>query len=129
MNDHPDIIVVGAGVIGLWTALLLRERGANVLLIDAYGVGNRLASSGGESRNIRAAYGEQQIYTRWAIQAWRLWQARESELGLQLVYPCGSLRQLDAQRLAAQMAIFDSLGEHYEALDGDDGIFACVFNA
>src|SRR6476469_3146290 len=69
----PDVVVVGAGAFGGWTALNLRERGARVVLVDAYGPGNPHASSGGESRNILFAYGEDEIYTLWARSAWDLW--------------------------------------------------------
>ncbi|MDP9244863.1 MAG: FAD-binding oxidoreductase, partial [Chloroflexota bacterium] len=40
------VIVIGAGVFGAWTALWLRRGGAEVTLLDAYGPGNSLASSG-----------------------------------------------------------------------------------
>src|SRR5262245_18795411 len=33
----PDIVVVGAGAFGGWTALHLREKGSAVTLLDAYG--------------------------------------------------------------------------------------------
>jgi hypothetical protein len=52
----PDIAVIGAGAFGGWTALSLRERGAKVTLVDLYGPGNPRASSGDESRLIRAGY-------------------------------------------------------------------------
>ena len=51
------IVVVGAGAFGGWTALELRRRGARVTLVDAWGPGNARASSGGETRVIRATYG------------------------------------------------------------------------
>ena len=60
MQSTADVIVVGAGAFGAWTALSLIERGMRVVLVDVYGVGNAKASSGGESRNIRAAYGERE---------------------------------------------------------------------
>ena len=45
-----------------------------VPLIDAHGAGNRLSSSGGESRIIRMGYGADEIYTRSAQRALSLWQ-------------------------------------------------------
>ena len=115
-----DVVVVGAGAFGAWTALSLVERGVSVVLVDAYGVGNVLASSGGESRNIRAAYGERKLYTRWSIKAWQLWKAREEEIGRQLLYPCGSLRVLGGDEVAAQTAMFDRLAHPFEILGGDE---------
>jgi FAD dependent oxidoreductase len=57
----PDIVVVGAGAFGGWTALYLREMGVAVALIDQYGAGNSRSSSGGETRQIRAAYGDRDM--------------------------------------------------------------------
>jgi sarcosine oxidase len=69
-----DVIVIGAGVFGAWTALTLRRRGASVALLDAYGPANSRASSGGESRIIRMGYGPSEIYTRWSLRALPLWK-------------------------------------------------------
>ncbi len=116
----PDILVIGAGAFGAWTALELAERGARVMLVDTYGPGNALGSSGGESRNIRAAYGAQSIYTRWSMRAWELWQSRQSELGIRCLYPSGSLRALSADEIVQQTCAFDRLGQPYEVLTSDD---------
>ena len=117
---NPDVVVIGAGAFGAWTALSLIERGARVLLVDAFGPGNHIGSSGGESRNIRAAYGERDIYTRWAIRAWDLWQAREQAFGVRLLYPSGSLRVLSSGEMAIQLTVFDQLGQPCEALTSAD---------
>ena len=74
-----EIVVVGAGAFGGWTALYLREMGLSVTMVDQYGPGNSRATSGGESRQIRAGYGERELYTRWVLQAFERWKAREAE--------------------------------------------------
>src|SRR5437868_2835200 len=56
------IIVIGAGAFGGWTALHLLRKGYKVTLIDQFGPGNNQSSSGGETRIIRALYGNRQIY-------------------------------------------------------------------
>src|SRR5438105_62018 len=89
--NNADIVVVGAGAFGGWTALYLREMGHRVTLIDQYGPGNARATSGGESRQIRAVYGEREIYTKWVLQAFDRWQAREAEWGKRLFYRTGQL--------------------------------------
>jgi len=58
----PRVAVVGAGAFGGWTALHLQRLGARVTLFDAWGPGNPRASSGGESRVLRAVYGPDGIY-------------------------------------------------------------------
>jgi len=69
-----DVVVVGAGVFGAWTAFHLARRGQSVLLIDAYGPGNSRSSSGGESRIIRMGYGADELYTRWAMRSLVQWK-------------------------------------------------------
>src|SRR6185436_19694862 len=90
-GPRADVVVVGAGAFGGWTALYLREMGHSVTLIDQYGPGNSRATSGGESRQIRALYGEREIYTRWVLQAFDRWQAREAEWGKRLFFRTGQL--------------------------------------
>jgi sarcosine oxidase len=68
-----DVLVVGAGVFGAWTALHLRRAGRTVALVDAYGAGNNRSSSGGESRILRMGYGADEIYTGWALRSRDLW--------------------------------------------------------
>jgi sarcosine oxidase len=69
-----DVVVIGAGVFGAWTALHLSRRGQRVLLVDAYGPANARASSGGESRIIRMGYGADELYTLWSIRSLAQWK-------------------------------------------------------
>lgn len=73
MSKSYDVIVVGAGVFGSWTAHHLQRSGHSVALLDAYGPGNNRASSGGETRVLRMNYREQEIYTRWSLASLRQW--------------------------------------------------------
>ncbi|MDT7603226.1 MAG: hypothetical protein QOF61_1223, partial [Acidobacteriota bacterium] len=73
-NRNYDVAVVGAGVFGAWTAHALQDAGLKVLLVDAYGAAHARSSSGGESRVIRAGYGADEIYTRWALRSLPLWR-------------------------------------------------------
>ena len=76
-----DAVVMGAGVFGAWTALHLRRSGRTVALVDIYGAGNSRASSGGESRILRAGYGADEIYTRWAMRSRELWLELFEQIG------------------------------------------------
>ncbi len=69
-----DVVVVGSGVFGAWTAHHLNRAGKRVLLVDAYGASNSRASSGGESRIIRCGYGADGVYTRFAKESLSQWQ-------------------------------------------------------
>jgi glycine/D-amino acid oxidase-like deaminating enzyme len=77
MKSTPHIAVIGAGAFGGWTALHLLDRGARVTLLDAWGPGNSRASSGGETRIMRLAYGPDQPYTETASRALKLWTKYE----------------------------------------------------
>src|SRR5687767_3621768 len=81
------VTVIGAGVFGAWTAWWLRRRGASVTLVDQYGPGNSLASSGDESRVTRSAHGPDVHYPLWQRRSLRQW----TELDVGLFVPCGVL--------------------------------------
>lgn len=76
------VVVIGAGVWGSWTAYHLRERGARVTLVDAYGPANSRATSGDETRGIRSSYGDRttvDLWTTWAREAITRWKAFDHE--------------------------------------------------
>ena len=117
-----EIVVVGAGAFGGWTALYLREMGHTVTLIDQYGPGNARATSGGESRQIRAVYGEREIYTKWVLEAFDRWQAREAEWGKKLFFRTGQLSLAPdwTKELTETRKVFDHLGIKYDMVKLDD---------
>ena len=88
-QDH--VAVIGAGVFGAWTAHHLQQMGHRVTLIDAWGPAHSRASSGGESRLTRAAYGKDIIYTRMAMESLPQWQALSAIAGLPIFIPAGVL--------------------------------------
>jgi len=76
----PHVVVVGAGAFGGWTALHLRRLGAQVTLLDAWGPGHTRASSGGETRVIRAIYGPDRVYVEMVRRSYELWESFEPSL-------------------------------------------------
>ncbi|HRI83710.1 MAG TPA: FAD-dependent oxidoreductase, partial [Opitutaceae bacterium] len=72
--NGPRIAVVGAGVLGAWTARSLQLRGARVTLVDAWGPANSRSSSGDETRIIRGAYGDQPHYVELTDRSFHLWE-------------------------------------------------------
>jgi len=121
-SPSSDIVVVGAGAFGGWTALYLREMGHAVTLVDQYGPGNSRATSGGETRQIRAVYGEREIYTKWVLEAFDRWQAREAEWGRTLFFRTGqlSLAREWTKELTDTRKVFDKLSVKYEVIAHDD---------
>ena len=85
------IVVVGAGAMGGWTALHLRQMGATVTLIDAWGPGNSRASSGGETRVIRQIYGGSRRHTAWTAECFAAWRELEQHAGRPLMRLTGVL--------------------------------------
>lgn len=116
-----DVVVVGAGVFGAWTAYQLRLSGASVLLLDAYGPGNSRASSGGETRIIRLGYGPDEIYSRSAQRSIVLWQQLFEKTG-KLFQKTGVLwlaRDNDSY-CEATLATLQRIEANYERLDREE---------
>jgi sarcosine oxidase len=88
---HLDVLVVGAGVFGAWTATKLREAGRSVALVDAWAPAHARASSGGESRMTRSAYGADEVYTRMAADSLGEWRALSARAGLPIFHETGVL--------------------------------------
>lgn len=86
-----DVAVIGAGVFGAWTAYFLRQSGASVALLDAYGPANSRASSGGETRVIRMGYGPDELYTRWAMRSLPIWREFAARTGCEIFRQAGVL--------------------------------------
>ena len=116
-----DVVVIGAGVFGAWTAYKLRQDGASVLLLDAYGPGNSRASSGGESRMIRMGYGPDEIYSRMAQRSLVLWKELFGERH-NLFVKTGILWLAHDRDpyCEATLATFQRLGINHERLDEDE---------
>jgi len=119
---QPHVVVVGAGAFGGWTALYLRRQGARVTLLDAWGPGNSRASSGGETRVIRATYGDRRVYTRMAARALTLWKEHETRWHRQLYHGIGVLWlvESDEQYEKAALPILRSENVRVEELSGPE---------
>ena len=119
----PDVVVVGAGAFGSWTALRLRESGRSVTLVDAFGPGNPLSSSGAASRVIRLGYGPDEIYTRWARRSLAAWQELFARAGRpDLFQPTGVLWTAHPGHPHAEgtLSAFAKLGVRHERLSADE---------
>ena len=111
-ENGSSAVVVGSGVFGAWTAWHLRQRGFRVTLVDAFGAGNSRSSSGGETRVTRAAYGPDEIYTRWARASLPAWKALAERSGQRLFVETGMLILATASdpRIVLSQKTLDRLG-------------------
>ncbi len=108
--SKEKMVVVGAGVFGAWTAHHLRQQGHEITLIDAWGPAHSRASSGGESRLTRAAYGRDAIYTRMAADSLPQWKALSTIAGLPILVQCGILFFFPNE----EPYVHDSIAAHQE---------------
>jgi sarcosine oxidase len=128
----PDVIVIGAGSFGGWTALNLQRQGVKVRLIDAWGPGNVRSTSGDETRGVRSSYGDRPgeqatVWGSWAKRSmgkWRDWDATwGKEMKLQLFFTSGDLiaRATDTDAfIRNNKALWDRIGGKYEVLTQDE---------
>ena len=115
-----DVVVIGAGVFGCWTAWHLRRAGKRVLLVDAWGPAHSRSSSGGESRIIRMGYGADEIYTRMAMRSLIRWRELFDRTGQPLFCHTGVLwiGREDDPYTRATRATLERAGVPIEINDG-----------
>jgi len=111
-SQARNVVVIGAGAFGSWTAYHLHQAGRKVTLLDAYGPSNDRSSSGGESRIIRMGYGADEIYTRLAMRSLTLWKELSGRLDEPLFHATGVLwlAHEDDPNARATLATFKKLG-------------------
>jgi monomeric sarcosine oxidase len=122
MSNTYDTVVVGAGVFGAWTTWHLLRAGQRVLLVDKYGPASARASSGGETRVIRMAYGPDEIYTRMAQQSLPAWKDFFARTGNPRLFRQAGVLWLAAAEdasAAQSVAVLTRNGIRHEVLDHD----------
>jgi glycine/D-amino acid oxidase-like deaminating enzyme len=125
-----DVIVVGAGAFGGWTAYYLATLGARVTLVDAYGPGNSRATSGDETRGVRSSYGDKgiwaELWTGWANEAIARWTRFDDEWGrmmkMRLFFNTGDLifRARSDSFIESNQKLWKELGIPFELLKVED---------
>jgi glycine/D-amino acid oxidase-like deaminating enzyme len=128
-RSSANIVVVGAGAWGTWTAYYLRRAGAAVTLVDAYGPGNSRSTSGDETRGIRSSYGDREtgeLWMQWAREAITRWKAWDEEWSrdtkLSLFHTTGDLimRAEWDPFLTKTKAAWEKFGIRHEVLTPDE---------
>ncbi len=116
------IVVAGAGAWGGWIALCLRRAGHRVTLVDPWGPGNARASSGDETRIVRANYGAATHYVGMGVRALELWREFERAEGIELVRRCGVLWMEGSRDEAhrASLPLMRAAGVRFEELSRAD---------
>jgi len=111
-ESKPHVVVIGAGAFGGWTALHLRNLGARVTLVDAWGPGNPRSSSGGPSRVIRAIYGPDRVYSEMVKRSFELWAEMDRATDERLYLETGVLwmHRNDDSYVRSSLPILEDLG-------------------
>jgi sarcosine oxidase len=123
---RQDLVVIGGGIMGLFTAYYASRAGAMVTVLERSRVGDPLKASFCLTRSIRNDYIDP-LYARFAHSARRLWLDLQAESGEQFVVDCGCLNLAKA-RVTPDLAqtyaevvyqTLTSLQYQAEALDRD----------
>jgi len=125
ISTKGNIVVVGAGAFGGWTALHLLRKGYKVTLIDQFGVGNNQSSSGGDTRVIRAFYGNQQIYFDLTLRALQLWKENEPLMKQKILHQNGLLvfvPQASDPAVEASVPMYKKAGLVFEKLSPAEAV-------
>jgi N-methyl-L-tryptophan oxidase len=92
-----DVIIVGAGSMGMSAGYHLAASGLRTLLIDAFDPPHREGSHHGEPRLIRHAYSGGEAYIKLALRAQQLWEEAEALTGVKLLERSGVLNIADTE--------------------------------
>lgn len=88
---HYDVIVIGAGSMGMAAGYFLSKSGKRILLLDSFNPPHNKGSHHGDTRIIRHAYGEGEEYVPLVLKAQELWNELENITGKQLFLQTGVL--------------------------------------
>ena len=126
-DDVLDLVVVGGGVMGLFTAYHASRQSAQVAVVDHSYIGDPATASYGLTRTYRRDYLDAR-YARVADEATRLWTDFEAATGAQVLVRCGCMNIAstavtpDLASTYAQMShdTLQRLGMSTETLHGEE---------
>jgi glycine/D-amino acid oxidase-like deaminating enzyme len=121
-----DVVIVGGGVMGLFTAYHAAARGADVVVLERGRIGDPATASYGRTRSFRNDYLDAE-YGRLAHEAFGLWGEFERETGTPVLVRCGCLNiakrsvtpDLDGTYAQQSFETLKQLGMTTESFTGD----------
>jgi glycine/D-amino acid oxidase-like deaminating enzyme len=126
-DDVLDLLVIGGGVMGLFTAYHASRRSARVAVIERGRIGDPTTASFGQTRTYRKDYLDAR-YARLALEAMGLWAEFEADTGTEVLVRCGCMNiaktsvtpDLAATYAQLSFQTLSRLGLPPETLDGDE---------
>jgi len=121
-----DVLIVGGGVMGLFTAYFASDLGRSVTVLERGHVGDPATASYGRTRSYRNDYLDP-TYVRLAREAIGLWDAFEAREQVRVLVRCGCLNiassrvtpDLDATYARMSHRVLEALGMPTQALGAD----------
>src|SRR4051794_21751004 len=89
-DDVVDVLVIGGGVMGLFTAYQASGPQTRIAVLERGRIGDPATASYGRTRSYRRDYLEA-LYTRLADEAIGLWTRFEAETGAEVLVRCGCM--------------------------------------
>lgn len=105
MTKHYEVIVVGAGSMGMSAGYHLADKGVKTLLIDAFDPPHSKGSHNGDTRLIRHACGEGLSYVPLALRAQALWDDLQNKTNERIFSKTGVVTFGPKDSLFVQTAI------------------------
>ena len=99
-----DVLVVGGGVLGAWTAAIAARRGATVALADQFEPAHTRGSSHGDGRIYRLAY-QQEHYVDMMLHSLPLWRQLQDFAGEPLMATTGGINIASTREALADLQV------------------------
>ena len=110
-SDVFDLVVIGGGVMGMFTAYTAAQNGSRVAVLERGRLGDPATASYGRTRSYRRDYLDA-TYARLADEAVRLWDQFEADTGASVLVRCGCMN-------IAKAAVTPDLDKTYATLSTD----------
>jgi glycine/D-amino acid oxidase-like deaminating enzyme len=119
-----DLVVVGGGVMGLFTAYHASERFERIVVLEKGRIGDPTTASYGRTRSFRNDYLDAE-YARLAHEAFRLWGEFEAQTATEVLVRCGCMNiakgsvtpELSGTYAEMSHAVLERLGMRTASLD------------
>ncbi len=89
-KQNYDLIIIGGGIMGLFTAYYAAQLTSKILIIEKEKIGNKNSGSNGLTRSIRNDYLDP-LYVRFSQEARKLWEEFQWQSSTKVIINCGVL--------------------------------------